>query len=128
MAEEKKDALSQSADLAGLMREQNEKLAQQVEALTAMVTGFVGKQKATADFSADEFKDMTATQKETAAGIMADLGTEDSKTALKGLLKELAKPAVKVENGSKVKDFGAPGKETRTAEEIVRDQLNAIKA
>ena len=129
MAEEKKpDAIVHDAlDFAGLM-EQNKKLAEQVGALTALVTGMVGKQKATADFSADEYKNLTQTQKETAAGIMVNLGNEESKTALMGLLKELAKPAVKVENGSKTKDFGAPVKETRTAEEIVRDQLNSIKA
>ena len=126
MAEEKKPDAA-NADFAALV-EQNKKLAEQVADLTGLITGVVGKAKATADFSADEYKDMTATQKETAVGIMADLGTEESKTALKGLLKELAKPAVKVENGSKTKDFGVPVKETRTAEEIVRDQLNSIKA
>lgn len=126
MAEEKKPE-AVNADFAALM-EQNKKLTDQVATLTGMVAGVVGKAKATADFSAEDYKDLTQAQKDSAATIMADLGSEESKTALKGLLKELAKPAVKVENGSKVKDFGAPEKETRTAEEIVRDQLNNLNA
>lgn len=126
MAEEKKPDAA-NADFAALV-EQNKKLAEQVASLTGLVTGVVGKAKATADFSAPDYKDLTQAQKDTAATIMADLSSEESKTALKGLLKELAKPAVKVENGSKVKDFGAPAKETRTAEEIVRDQLNNLNA
>lgn len=126
MAEEKKPE-AVNADFAALM-EQNKKLTEQVATLTGMVAGVVGRAKATADFSAEDYKDLTQAQKDSAATIMADLGSEESKTALKGLLKELAKPAVKVENGSKVKDFGAPEKETRTAEEIVRDQLNNLNA
>ena len=126
MAEEKKDTQPQAVDLSGLM-EQNRKLTEQVTALTGLVTGMVGKAKATADFSADEYKNLTASQKETAAGIMADLGDEKA-TALKSLLKELAKPAVVVKSGSVVKDLGAPVQEKRTAEEIVREQLNNLNA
>lgn len=126
MAEEKKtDASVPNADFAALV-EQNKRLAEQVTALTGLVTGVVGKAKATADFSAEEYKNLTDAQKETAAAVMVDLGTEESKAALKGLLKELAKPKVELKQGSVTKDFGAPGKETRSAEEIVRDQLNAL--
>jgi hypothetical protein len=124
MTEEKKPEAA-NADFAALVG-QNKKLAEQVAALTGLVTGVVSKQKATADFSAPEYKDLTQAQKDSAAAIMADLGTEESKTALKGLLKELAKPKAVVENGSKAKEFGAPEKETRTAEEIVRDQLQNL--
>ena len=124
MAEEKKpDTQQQTVDMSAIKT-----LTETVATLAGVVNGLVKKEKANADFSAPEYKDLSQTQKETAATIMADLGSEESKTALKGLLKELAKPAVKVENGSKVKDFGAPAKETRTAEEIVRDQLNALNA
>jgi hypothetical protein len=126
MAEEKKtDASVPNADFAALV-EQNKRLAEQVTTLTGLVTGVVGKAKATADFSAEEYKNLSDAQKETAAAVMVDLGTEESKTALKGLLKELAKPKVELKQGSVTKDFGAPGKETRSAEEIVRDQLNAL--
>jgi hypothetical protein len=126
MAEEKKtDASVPNADFAALV-EQNKRLAEQVTALTGLVTGVVGKAKATADFSAEEYKNLTDAQKETAAAVMVDLGTEESKAALKGLLKELAKPKVELKQGSVTKDFGAPGKETRSAEEIVRDQLNSL--
>lgn len=124
MAEEKKDAQVPNADMAALI-EQNRKLAEQVATLGNVVNGFVGKAKATADFSADDYKNLSATQKDTAAGIMADLGTDESKTALKGLLKELAKPAVKVENGSKVNDFGAPADDDKlkTVADLVREQM-----
>lgn len=124
MAEEKKPEAA-SADFSALV-EQNKQLAEQVATLTGLVTGMVGKAKATADFSAPEFKDLTQAQKDTAAGIMVNLGNEESKTALMGLLKELAKAPVVVKQGSVTKDLGAPVKETRTAEEIVRDQLNNL--
>ena len=127
MAEEKKTSENQNnADLSVLI-EQNKELAKTVDSLQKVFTGFVGKAKATADFSADEFKHMTAAQKETAATVVADLG-EESATALKGLLKEMSKPAVTVKNGSVVKDLGTPVLEKRTAEEIVRDQLNNLQA
>ena len=124
MAEEKKE--NQPVDLSALV-EQNRKLTEQVTSLTGLVTGMIGKTKATADFMADEYKNLTTAQKETAAGIMADLGDEKA-TALKSLLKELAKPPVVVKNGSVTKDLGAPVKENRTAEEIVREQLNNLNA
>jgi len=124
MAEEKKpDAQQQTVDMSAIKT-----LTETVTTLAGVVNGLVKKEKATADFSAPEYKELTQAQKDVAVTVMADLGTEESKTALKGLLKELAKPAVKVENGSKVKDFGAPVKETRTADEIVRDQLNSLNA
>lgn len=126
MADEKKDTQPQAVDLSGLM-EQNRKLTEQVATLTGLVTDMVGKAKATADFSADEYKNLTAAQKETAATIMADLGDEKA-TALKSLLKELAKPQVVIRQGSVTKDLGAPGGEKRTAEEIVREQLNNLNA
>jgi hypothetical protein len=79
--------------------------------------------KATADFSADEYKNMTPAQKDTAAAIVADLGDEKA-TALKGLLKELAKPAVTVANGSVTKDLGAPVDEKlKSVGDIVREQM-----
>ena len=121
MAEEKKEPV-QNADLAALI-EQNKKLAETVGTLQQTVTGFIGKTKATADFSADEYKHLSAAQKETAAGIIADLG-EEKATALKGLLKELAKPAVVVKQGSVTKDFGAAGDDKlQTVSDIVREQM-----
>jgi len=123
---ETKESQPQAVDLNALV-EQNKKLTEQVNTLTGLVTEMVGKAKATADFSAAEYKNLTAAQKETAATICADLGAEKI-TALKGLLKELAKPAVVVKNGSVAKDLGAPAKESRTAEEIVREQLNNLNA
>lgn len=123
MAEEKKEPV-QNADLAALI-EQNKKLAETVGTLQQTVTGFIGKTKATADFSADEYKHLSQAQKETAAGIVADLG-EEKATALKGLLKELAKAPVVVKQGSVTKDFGKQGDEKRTAEDIVREQLNNL--
>lgn len=114
-----------TADFSALV-EQNRKLAEQVATLTGLVTGVVGKAKATADFSAPEYKDLSQSQKDVAAAIVADLGSEESKTALKGLLKELAKPAVTVVNKSMTKDFGAPAVEKRTADEIIREQLNNL--
>jgi hypothetical protein len=120
MAEEKKE--TQAVDLSGLV-EMNKKLAEQVAGLQQVVTGFVGKAKATADFSADEYKNMTPAQKDTAAAIVADLGDEKA-TALKGLLKELAKPAVTVANGSVTKDLGAPVDEKlKSVGDIVREQM-----
>ena len=124
MAEEKKTEAA-TADFSALV-EQNRKLAEQVATLTGLVTGVVGKAKATADFSAPEYKDLSQSQKDVAAAIVADLGSEESKTALKGLLKELAKPAVTVVNKSVTKDFGAPAAEKRTADEIIREQLNNL--
>lgn len=124
MAEEKKpDNQQQTVDMSAIQT-----LTETVATLAGVVNGLVKKDKATADFSAPDYKDLTPTQKVTAAAIMADLGSEESKTALKGLLKELAKPAVTVKQGSVTKEFGAPEKETRTAEEIVRDQLNNLNA
>ena len=121
MAEKEKEPV-QNADLAALI-EQNKELAKTVGTLQQTVTGFIGKTKATADFSADEYKHLSAAQKETAAGIIADLG-EEKATALKGLLKELAKQPVVVKNGSVTKDFGAPGGEKlETVADIVREQM-----
>ena len=127
MADEKKETPVVGGDLAAMMAEHNKQITAMVTGLQQKVDGIVNKTKATADFSADEYKNLSATQKETAATIIADLGDEKA-TALKGLLKELAKPQVVVKQGSVVKDLGAPGKETRTAEEIVRDQLNNLNA
>jgi hypothetical protein len=122
MAEEKKEN-QPAVDLSALV-EQNRKLAEQVTTLTGLVTGMVGKTKATADFMAEEYKNMTAVQKETAATIMADLGDEKA-TALKILLKELAKAPVVVRQGSVVKDLGAPGDDDKlqTVGDIVREQM-----
>ncbi len=118
----KPDAGQQNADMAALI-EQNSKLTETVSALQKTVAGFMGKAKATADFSAKEFSQMTAEQKETAATIMADLGSDESKSALKGLLKELAKPAVNLSNGSVTKDFGKPAEELKTVGDVVRAQM-----
>jgi hypothetical protein len=123
MEEQKKETV-QNADLTALI-EQNKMLATNLAALQQTVTGFVGKSKAIADFSAEEYKNLSAAQKDTAATIMADLGDEKA-TALKGLLKELAKPQVVVKQGSVVKDLGAPVDEKRTADEIIREQLNNL--
>lgn len=121
MAEKEKETV-QNAELAALI-EQNKKLAETVGTLQQTVTGFIGKTKATADFSADEYKHLSPAQKETAAGIVADLG-EEKATALKGLLKELAKAPVVVKNGSVTKDFGAAGGEKlETVADIVREQM-----
>ncbi len=121
MAEEKKPAPA-NADMAALL-EQNKELAATVKTLQGMVTGFIGKAQATADFSADDYKNLSQEQKATAAGIVADLGTDESKTALKGLLKELAKPAVTVKNGSVIKDFGKPEDKLETVGDVVRRQM-----
>lgn len=122
MTEPKKENQPQAVDLTALV-EQNKKLTEQVTTLTGLVTGMVGKTKATADFMADEYKNLTAAQKETAATIMADLGDEKA-TALKSLLKELAKPAVVVRQGSVTKDLGAPVDEKlKTVGDIVREQM-----
>jgi hypothetical protein len=123
---EKKEENVPNADFLALI-EQNRQLTANMATLQQTVTGFIGKTKATADFSADEYKHLTKEQKETASEIIADLGDEKA-TSLKGLLKELAKQPVVVKQGSVVKDLGAPVKETRTAEEIVRDQLNNLTA
>jgi len=120
MADEKKD--TPQVDLSGLI-EQNKKLTEMVTSLQQTVTGFVGKSKATADFGADEYKHLTPAQKETAAGIIADLG-EEKGTALKGLLKELAKAPVVVKQGSIARDFGAAGEEKlQSVGDIVREQM-----
>jgi hypothetical protein len=125
MADEKKDKSPENAvDFAAIL-EQNKQLAATVAALQQTISGFINKSKATADFSADEYKNLTAAQKETAAGIIADLG-EEKATALKGLLKELAKPSVVVKNGSIAADFGKTASGSRTADEIVREQLNNL--
>ena len=120
MADEKKEPV-QNADLSALM-EQNKKLAENLATLQQTVTGFVGKAKATADFSADEYKNLNAAQKETAATIIADLGKEKA-TALKGLLKELAKPAVVVKQGSVTTDFGKQADQVQTVGDVVREQI-----
>jgi hypothetical protein len=120
MADEKKEPV-QNADLSALI-EQNKKLAENLAALQQTVSGFVGKAKATADFSAEEFKNLSAVQKETAATIIADLG-EEKATALKGLLKELAKPAVVVKQGSVTTDFGKPADQVQSVGDIVREQM-----
>ena len=125
MAEEKKDT-APNADFAALL-EQNKKFAETVGSLQQTVVGFIGKTKATADFLADEYKHLTPAQKETAAGIVADLGDEKA-TALKGLLKELAKQPVVVKQGSVTKDFGAAGEEKlQTVGDIVREQMKTPK-
>ncbi len=121
MVDKKKEENPQNADFAALQR-QNQELTENVNALTKTLNGFMNRSKATVDFSADEFKNMTAEQKETAAGICADLG-EEKATALKGLLKELAKPAVTVKNGSIVKDFGQPADAVKTTGDIIREQM-----
>lgn len=123
MAEKEKEPV-QNADFAALM-EQNKQLMTTVGELQKTVAGFMNKSKATADFSADDYKHLTKEQKETASEIIADLG-EERATALKGLLKELAKQPVVVKQGSVTKDFGKQGDEKRTAEEIVREQLNNL--
>lgn len=121
MAEEKKDQLPSSADFAALL-EQNRQLTTTVSTLQQTLSGFMNKTKATADFSADEYKNLSAAQKETAATIIADLGDEKA-TALKGLLKELAKPQVVVKQGSVVSDFGKTADKLKTVGDIVRSQM-----
>ena len=120
MADEKKDPVL-NADLTALI-EQNKQLATTLATLQQTVSGFVGKAKATADFSADEYKNLSAAQKETAATIIADLG-EEKATSLKGLLKELAKPAVMIKQGSVTTDFGKPADQVQTLGDIVREQM-----
>lgn len=117
MGEKNKEENPQNVDLSAINQ-----LTQTVGTLQQTLSGFMNQTKATADFSADEFKNMTAEQKKTAAGICADLG-EEKATALKGLLKELAKPAVTVKNGSIVNDFGKPADELKTVGDIVRAQM-----
>lgn len=121
MAEEKKEQNQTSADLSALV-EQNKNLAATVETLQKSLNGFMGKTKAAADFSAEEYKNLSAAQKETAATIIADLG-EEKANSLKGLLKELAKPAVVVRSGSVVADFGKSGDKLETVGDIVREQI-----
>lgn len=126
MGEPTKEPTAPTAAEFAAMVEQNKQNAALITQLTAAVTGFIKGSKATANFSADEFKHMTPEQKQTAASIAADLG-EEKTTALMGLLKELSKPKVVVQNGSKAKDFGKTANEGRTAEEIVREQLNNLQ-
>lgn len=121
MAEKKDEQTPQNVDLSALM-EQNRLLTEQVGALQKTLGGFMNQTQASADFSADEFKNLSAEQKQTAAGICADLG-EEKATALKGLLKELAKPKVEVKNGSLVNDFGQPTDEVKTTGDIIREQM-----
>ena len=126
MAEEKKEQNASPVDLSALM-EQNKQLAESLAALQQTVVGFVGKAKATADFSAEEYKNLSAAQKETAATLVADLGSEESKTALKGLLKELAKPAVVVKNGSVAADFGKAGDQDPSLRDVIKEQIDKLK-
>ncbi len=121
MAEKKDEKTLQEVDLSALV-EQNNKLTEQVGTLQKTLGGFMNQAQASADFSTDEFKNLTAGQKQTAAGICADLG-EEKATALKGLLKELAKPKVEVKNGSLVNDFGQPTDEVKTTGDIIREQM-----
>ena len=121
MAEKEKEPV-QNADFAALM-EQNKQLMTTVGELQKTVAGFLTKSKATADFSADEYKHLSKEQKETASEIIADLG-EEKANSLKGLLKELAKAPVVVKQGSVTKDFGAAGGEKlETVGDIVREQM-----
>lgn len=121
MAEKEKEP-GQNVDLSAVL-EQNKQLMTTVGELQKTLSGFMNKTKATADFSADEYKHLTPAQKDTAAGIIADLG-EEKATALKGLLKELAKQPVVVKQGSVTKDFGAPADEKlKTVGDIVREQM-----
>lgn len=124
MADEKKEqpTVVSTADLAAVVAEINKPLLEIVGGLQKTVNGFVGKAQATADFSAEEYKNLSAAQKETAATIIADLG-EEKATALKGLLKELAKPAVVVKQGSVTTDFGKPADQVQTVGDIVREQM-----
>lgn len=122
MAEEKKEQTpSQAVDFAALV-EQNKQLTASLQSMQKTLDGFIGKARATADFSADEYKNLSKDQKETAAGIIADLG-EEKATELKGLLKELAKPRVTVKNGSVAADFGKPADKLETVGDIVRSQM-----
>lgn len=121
MADEKKEPV-QNADLTAVL-EQNKQLMTTVSELQKSLSGFMNKTKATADFSADEYKNLTQSQKETASEIIADLG-EEKATALKGLLKELAKQPVVVKQGSVTRDFGAASDEKlMSVGDIVREQM-----
>lgn len=118
---EGKEKKPEQVDLSAIL-EQNRLLTEQVMNMQKSFSGFVNKTQATADFSAEEYKNLSAAQKETAATIIADLG-EDKATALKGLLKELAKPAVVIKQGSITTDFGKPADQVQTVGDIVREQI-----
>ena len=118
---EGKEKKPDQVDLSAIL-EQNRLLTEQVTNMQKSFSGFVNKTQATADFSAEEYKNLSVAQKETAATIIADLG-EEKATALKGLLKELAKPAVVIKQGSVAADFGKPADQVQTVGDIVREQI-----
>lgn len=124
MPEEKKEQTAPAADYTALV-EQNKQLAASVSALSQTVAGFLSRSKATADFAADEYKHMSAAQKETASSIVAELG-EEKATALKTLLKELAKQPVTVSAGSVTAQFGKPSDQKRTSKEVIDEQLKEL--
>lgn len=122
MADEKKTTANESADMAALIK-QNEQLTKSVSDLQKLMTHQLGKTQAIADFSADEYKHLNDKQKQLAAGIMVDLGSDEGKTAFKSLIKELAKPNVVVRNGSRTTDLGKPSDKFETVGDIVRSQM-----
>lgn len=122
MANDNKTTASVNVDMAALI-EQNKQLTQTVSDLQKLMSNHLGKTQAAVDFSADEYKHLNDTQKQQAAGIMVDLGTEESKTAFKSLLKELAKPQVVLNNGSKTTDLGSSNDKFETVGDIVRSQM-----
>ncbi|HPS83283.1 MAG TPA: hypothetical protein PLA88_03125 [Bacteroidales bacterium] len=124
MPEEKKEQTAPSADFTALV-EQNKQLAASVTALQQTVAGFMNRSKATADFAADDFKHMSAAQKETAASIATELG-EEKATALKTLLKELAKQPVTVTTGSVTTQFGKTADQKRTSQEVIDEQMKGL--
>jgi hypothetical protein len=126
MADEKKEVIvpPTTVDLSALI-EQNKQLTATIGALQQTVTALVNKTKASADFSAEEYKHLTAAQRDSAVAIIADLGDEQA-TALKGLIKELAKPAVTVRSGSVAKDFGRVAGEELSLREVIDEQIKNL--
>lgn len=124
---EKKEEEKQNAGFAAL-KSDVAKIGETVNKLAGMLTGQESeKRKATlaADFAKAEYSHLTDEQKAKAVDFCAKMPEAADAEFYKEMLKAGNKKE-KPGNGSKALDFGKKGGDERTAEELIREQMNGI--
>lgn len=127
MDNENKDTAQPGGDF-GELKSAVEKNSKAIETLTGMLTRQQEerqKQAIVTDFSAPEFSHLTDEQKKEAADFCAELDA-DRREAYKKMLLGLNHKSETPPSGSVTAEFGATGKEEKSAEEIIREQMKAL--
>jgi len=123
-----KDEEKQNAEFSALKKDV-ESISTKVDRLEKFLTGREDEKRRkalTADFSAAEYSHLTDEQKAKAVDFCVKLESAEEVADYKTMLAAGNRKPEKPANGSVTLDFGKKGEE-KSAEELIREQVNAVK-